>query len=207
MHWLPQGRAISATEWLRLTLGFPEVPLSVLGNPPPGWSSPLRAFGDFRGLTFGPVGLRVACLLHLHSALCAFGTCMHCAAVGSRPFDRRLEPPLFIMARVSTKFLLRPPYTRLWDRIPRVLWDTLADESFSPRQTDGELLVLMCLRHGTAEEGRKLGGEPAAPGTLGHSGRARRPSGPDGLLQRPGGVGGGQASPASVRGGPGRPMG
>ena len=65
------------------------------------------------------------------------------------------------MARVSTKLLLRPPYTRLWDRIPRVLWDTLADESFSPRQTDGELLVLMCLRHGTAEEGRKLGGEPA----------------------------------------------
>ena len=45
------------------------------------------------------------------------------------------------MARVSTKFLTRPPYTRLWDRIPRVLWDTLADESFSPRQTDGELLV------------------------------------------------------------------
>ena len=40
-------------------------------------------------------------------------------------------------------------------------WDTLADESFSPRQTDGELLVLMCLRHGTEEDGRKLGGEPA----------------------------------------------
>ena len=38
--------------------------------------------------------------------------------------------------------------------------DTLADESISPRQTDGELLVLMCLRHGTAEEGRQLGGEP-----------------------------------------------
>ena len=54
------------------------------------------------------------------------------------------------MARVSTQF---PPYTRLWDRIPKILWDTLADESISPRQTDGELLVLMCLRHGTAEEG------------------------------------------------------
>ena len=40
---------------------------------------------------------------------------------------------------------------------------TLADESFFPRQRqmDGELLVLMCLRHGTEEEGRKLGGEPA----------------------------------------------
>ena len=61
-----------------------------------------------------------------------------------------------------------------------------------PRQTDGELLVLMCLRHGTEEEGRKLGGEPATK---------------HGLLQRPGRVGGGQASPASVRGGPGRPMG
>ena len=59
------------------------------------------------------------------------------------------------------QFLLRPPYTRLWDRNPRVLWDTLADESISPRQTDGQLLVLMCLRHGTAEEGRQLGGEPA----------------------------------------------
>ena len=46
------------------------------------------------------------------------------------------------MAGVSTQFLLRPPYTRLWDRIPRVLWDTLADESISPRQIDGELLVL-----------------------------------------------------------------
>ena len=55
----------------------------------------------------------------------------------------------------------------------------------------------------------QLGGEPAisAPGTLGHSGRTRRPRGPDGLLQRPGGVGGRQASPASVRGGPGRPVG
>ena len=100
----------------------------------------------------GPVGLLVACLPHLHSASCGVGTCMQCAAVGSRPFDRRLEPLFSPWLRVSTKFLLRPPYTRLWDRIPRVLWDTLADESFFPRQTDGELLVLMCLRHGTAEE-------------------------------------------------------
>ena len=63
--------------------------------------------------------MRVACLLHLHSAFCKVGACMHCAAVGSRRFDRRLETPFF-MARVSTKFLMRPPCTRLWDRIPRV---------------------------------------------------------------------------------------
>ena len=101
------------------------------------------------------------------------------------------------MARVSTMFLLRPPYTRLWDRIPRVLWDTLADESFSP-----ELLVLMCLRHGTEEEGRKLGGEPAVRfAQLLELSGIPVGQGPDGLLQRLGGVGGGQA------GGPGRPMG
>ena len=80
---------------------------------------------------------------------------MQFAAVGSRPFDRRPEP-LFSAWLGSLH-----SFTRLWDRIPRVLWDTLADESISPRQTDGELLVLMCLRHGTAEEGRQLGGEPA----------------------------------------------
>ena len=136
-------------KWLRLTLGFLEVPLGFWGIP--------RLVGLPPPCILGPVGMRVACLLHLHSAFCAFGACMHCAAVGSRPLDRRLEtpPPFFIMARVSTKFLLRPPYTRLWDRIPRVLWDTLADESFSPRQRNGELLVLICLQK------RKLGGEPA----------------------------------------------
>ena len=57
--------------------------------------------------------------------------------------------------------------------------------------------------HGGGGEaaGRGAGRPLPAPGTLGHSGRPRRPSGTDGLLQRPGGVGGGQASPASVRGG------
>ena len=116
---------------------------------------------------------------------------------------------VFSMARVSTQFLLRPPYTRLWDRISRVLWDTLADESISPRQTDGELLVLMCLRHGGGEAAGRGAGPPirSAPGTLGHSGGPGGPSGTNGLLQRPGGVGGGQASPAFVRGGPGRPLG
>ena len=128
---------------------------------------------------------------------------MHCAAVGSRRFDRRLKTPFFIMARVSTKFLMRPPYTRLCDRIPILLWDTLADESFSPRQTDGELLVLMCLRQGTEEEGRKLGGEPA----IRFSQLLELSLKPDGILQRPGGGGGRQASPAFVRGGPGRPVG
>ena len=66
-----------------------------------------------------------------------------------------------VIARVSTQFRMRPPFTRLSDRIPWVLWDTLSDESFSPKQTDGELMVLMCLRHGTPEEVRSFGGEPA----------------------------------------------
>ena len=59
----------------------------------------------------------------------------------------------------------------------------------------------MCLRHGTAEEWEEAGrgaGRPLRPGTLGHSGWARRPSGPDGLLQRPGGVGGQALSAADL---------
>ena len=185
---------------LEVPLGFwgiPSVLVGVSGRLILGRSPPFPV--KISGLWGGPVGMRVACLLHLHSAFCALGACIVPRLGPGSSIGGSNPPPFFIMARVSTKFLLRPPYTRLWDRIPRVLWDTLADESFSPRQTDGELLVLMCLRQGTEEEGRKLGGEPAspAPGTLGHSGRTRRPSGPDGLLQRPGGR---QASPASVRG-------
>ena len=44
------------------------------GESPVGLVFPLRAFGDFWGLTVGPVGLHVACLLHLHSASCVVGT-------------------------------------------------------------------------------------------------------------------------------------
>ena len=130
--------ALAATVWrklLGLTLGSLTSPWGFWGIPRRVGLPPSVVFGDFRGLTFGPVGLRVACLLHLHSASCA-------------PFSSWLG-------------FLPSFFSRLWDRIPRVLWDTLADESFSPRQTDGELLVLMCLHHGTAEEGRQLGGEPA----------------------------------------------
>ena len=101
------------------------------------------------------------------------------------------------MARVSTKFLLRPPYTRLWDRIPRVLWDTLADESFSPRQTDGELLVLMCLRHGTAEEGTQLLELLGIP--VGQDDQDDQVVPTDYFN--------GLVGPAFVRGGPGRPLG
>ena len=70
-----------------------------MGNPPPGRFPPSVILGvsgslsppfpvKISGLGGGPVGMRVACLLHLHSAFCAFGACMHCAAVGSRQFDR-----------------------------------------------------------------------------------------------------------------------
>ena len=64
-----------------------------------------------------------------------------------------------------------------------------------------ELLVLMCLRQGTEEEGRKLGGEPAIRfshllGLLGIP-VGQRPHGPDGLLQL--------SQP--LRGGPSRPVG
>ena len=111
--------------------------------------------GDFGGgLTFGPCWVAYG-----RHAPCAFGILW---GWNIRAVRRGGGPAVRVsMARVSTQFLLRPPYTRLWDRIPRVLWDTLADESISPRQTDENLLVLMCLRHGTAEEGRQLGGEPA----------------------------------------------
>ena len=85
-----------------------------------------------------------------------FAACPMFAAVGSRPFDRRLEPLFSAWLGSLHSFCCARR-----DRIPRVLCDTLADESISSRQTDGELLVLMCLRHGTAEEGRQLGGEPA----------------------------------------------
>ena len=45
MHWRPQGseKVAAADSW------FPEVPLGVLGNPPSGWSSPLRVFFGISG--------------------------------------------------------------------------------------------------------------------------------------------------------------
>lgn len=49
-----------------------------------------------------------------------------------------------MLARPSTQFLLRPPYTRRWDSLPRHLYDALVDAGFSPRQSEGELLVMTC---------------------------------------------------------------
>ena len=161
--------------------------------------------GDFwGGLTFGPCW--VACGL---PAPCAFGILwgwnIRAVRRGGVPAVRG-RTLVFSMARVSTQFLLRPPYTRLWDRIPRVLWDTLADESISPRQTDGELLVLMCLRHGTAGEGRQLGAPiRSTPGTLGHSGGPGGPSGTDGYFN--GLAAAGRLPQPLSAGGPGRPLG
>eukprot|EP00435_Cladocopium_sp_Y103_P032093 s2216_g8.t1 len=48
--------------------------------------------------------------------------------------------------RPSVSFSLRPPYTRGWDGLAQHLYDALVDMGYSPRQTDGELLVLFCLR-------------------------------------------------------------
>ena len=52
--------------------GFPEVPWGFLGIP--------------------PVGLRVACLPHVHSAFCGVGTFVQFAAGGSRPFEGGSNP-------------------------------------------------------------------------------------------------------------------
>ena len=49
-------------------------------------------------------------------------------------------------APVSQQFKFRTPFTRRWDTLPRHVYDTLVDEGFSPRQSDGELLALFCLR-------------------------------------------------------------
>ena len=181
--------------------GFCEVPWGFCGNPPSSWFSPLPWFllGISGGFDFwARLGcVWPACPMCIRHSVGVAHSCSWSRWGPGR--SREARTLVFSMARVSTQFLLRPPYTRLWDRIPRVLWDTLPDESISPRQTDGELLVLMCLRHGTAEEGRQLrrGASPpiCSPGTLGHSGGPGRPSSTDGLLQRPGGVGGRQAPP------------
>ena len=62
----------------------------------------------------------------------------------------------------SEAFLNRTPYCRAWDSLPRHIFDTLVDEGFSPRQTDGELLAVGCLRVGNPDESLELGGQPAA---------------------------------------------
>ena len=108
----------------------------------------------------------------------------------SRPGrSREARTLVFSMARLSTQFLLRPPYTRLWDRIPRVLWDTLADESISPRQTDGGAAGpdVPAPWHGRGGEAAGRGTSPpirSTPETVGHSGGPGGPSSTDGLLQR-----------------------
>ena len=53
-------------KWLRLTLGFLEVPLGFLGNPPPGWSPPSVLLG-ISGVDFW--SCRAACGLPAPSAL------------------------------------------------------------------------------------------------------------------------------------------
>ena len=62
----------------------------------------------------------------------------------------------------SEAFLNRTPYCRAWDSLPRHIFDTLVDEGFPPRQTDGELLAVACLRVGNPDESLELGGHPAA---------------------------------------------
>ena len=59
-------------------------------------------------------------------------------------------------------FLNRTPYCRAWDSLPRHIFDTLMDEGFSTRQSDGELLAVACLRVGNPDESLELGGQPAA---------------------------------------------
>ena len=61
----------------------------------------------------------------------------------------------------SEAFLNRTPYCRAWDSLPRHIFDTLVDEGFSTRQTDGELLAVACLRVGN----------PTSPSNLGASKR------------------------------------
>ena len=139
--------------------GLPEVPLGVLGNPPSGWSSPLRgSFGDFRGGLLGPVGLHVACLPHLHSASGGVGTCLQFAALGSRSFDRRLEP-LFSAWLGSLHSFCCARLTLVFGTAFQGSCGTRWRMSLSPR--DRRTGSCWCLRHGTAEEGRQLGGEPA----------------------------------------------
>lgn len=74
--------------------------------------------------------------------------CRCLCPIGPSPANHRRPHRRHGRVRPSAQFLLRPPYTRRWDSMPQRLYDTLVDTGFSPRQSDGELLVLACLtRH------------------------------------------------------------
>ena len=140
--------------------GFPEVPWGFLGIP--------RRVNlpSFRGSCWGFLvgGFDFWALLG-----CVWPACPMCIrhSVGlehscssPRPGrSREARTLVFSMVRVFTQFLLRPPYTRLWDRIPRVFWDTGPD--------------VPAPWHGRGGEAAGRGASPpirSTPGTLGHSG-------------------------------------
>ena len=74
--------------------GFPEVPLEGFGESPVGLVFPpsVVLFGDFRGWTLGSCWAAYCLPAPFALGIRGVGTCMQFAAVGSRPFDRRLEP-------------------------------------------------------------------------------------------------------------------
>ena len=47
-----------------------------------------------------------------------------------------------MVTRPSLSFRMRTPYTRCWDVAPQHVYDTLVEEGYSPRQSEGELLAL-----------------------------------------------------------------
>ena len=51
-----------------------------------------------------------------------------------------------MVTRPSLSFRMRTPYTRCWDVAPQHVYDTLVEEGYSPRQSEGELLALRCLK-------------------------------------------------------------
>ena len=51
-----------------------------------------------------------------------------------------------MVTRPSLSFRMRAPYTRCWDVAPQHVYDTLVEEGFSPRRSEGELLALRCLK-------------------------------------------------------------
>ena len=51
-----------------------------------------------------------------------------------------------MVTRPSLSFRMRTPYTRCWDVAPQHVYDTLVEEGYSPRQSEGELLALRCFK-------------------------------------------------------------